>query len=138
MDTRYGVLKAADSQHYTLGIAYPADEVDAHGEFTSPEELETTAWHWMATHRSVGLQHQDDTEGHGIPVESYIYRGPDWEINDQTVHAGDWLVGVVWDDDAWNLIQAGLLTGYSIQGEATRKKAQKSEVRRRGEEARAG
>ncbi|GMA49331.1 hypothetical protein GCM10025857_06880 [Alicyclobacillus contaminans] len=119
---RYGVMKAAEEQHYTLGVAYPADKVDAHGEFTTAEELERTAWHWMAQHRRIGIQHQDGTEGHGIPVESYIYRGPDWKVGDQVVKAGDWLLGVVWDDAAWLLIKRGILTGYSIQGDAFRKK----------------
>jgi len=121
---RYGVMKAAEEQHYTLGIAYPANKVDAHGEFTTPEELEKTAWTWLAKHRKIGIQHQDGTEGHGIPVESYIYRGPDWEVNGQVVKAGDWLLGVVWDDAAWQLIKRGVLTGYSIQGDAFRKPAE--------------
>ncbi|MBX5477157.1 MAG: hypothetical protein IRZ18_08570 [Clostridia bacterium] len=127
---RYTVMKAAEEQHYTLGIAYPADRIDAHGEFTSAEELERTAWHWMAEHRLIGIQHEDGTTGHGVPVESYIYRGPDWEINGQTVRAGDWLLGVVWDDTAWDLIKRGVLKGYSIQGEAERKPASKGEVKR--------
>lgn len=121
METKYGVMKADEEQHYTLGVAYPANKVDAHGEYTSPEELENTAWHWMAKHGGIGIQHQDGTLGHGVPVESYIYRGPDWTVDNQTIHAGDWLLGVVWDDPAWVLIKKGILTGYSIDGAAFRK-----------------
>lgn len=121
MDLKVSVMKSAEEQHYTLGVSYPANEVDAHGEYTTPEELEKTAWQYMASHGGIGLQHQDGTLGHGKPVESYIYRGPDWPIGDQVIKAGDWMLGVVWDDAAWALIKAGLLTGYSIDGEAYRK-----------------
>jgi hypothetical protein len=121
-DYKYSVAKAAEEQHYTLGVAYPANQVDLKGEYTTPEELEITAWRYMAKHGYIGIQHQNGTKGHGIPVESYIYRGPDWTVGDQTVHAGDWMLGVVWDDPAWFLIKKGMLTGYSIDGKAYRKK----------------
>lgn len=113
-------MKSAEEQRYTLGIAYPANELDVHGEYTTPQQLEQTAWEYMAKGGGIGLQHTAGTLGHGVPVESYIYRGPDWTIGDQTVHAGDWLLGVVWDAVAWDLIKKGILNGYSIDGVARR------------------
>lgn len=109
------VLKAAEEQRYTLGIAYPVKEVDAHGEYATAQEVEKAAWRYMAN-RQVGLMHRDGTEGAGTLVESYIYRGPKWAIDGQTVDPGDWLIGVIWEPPAWDLIKSGAITGFSIQG----------------------
>ena len=117
---KYAVIKQLAEQRYTLGIAYPANRVDAHGDFTTPEELEQAAWRYMRKvqlgQAGVGLMHKDGTSGAGQVVESYIYRGPDWHVGDEVVRAGDWLLGVIWNESAWELIKSGKITGYSIQG----------------------
>jgi hypothetical protein len=124
---RISVLKAAREQRYTLAIAYPADRVDRHGEFMSAADLERTAWNYAANHRQVGLIHLDGTEGAGTVVESYIYRGPDWQMPTPSgpsvvVKSGDWLLGILWDRNAWRLIRTGQLNGLSMQGKAVRKR----------------
>jgi hypothetical protein len=54
-------------------------------------------------------------------TESYIYRGPDWEQPDGTViKAGDWLIGGICDETAWELVKSGKVTGFSPQGVARR------------------
>lgn len=112
----YTLMKTENQQRYTLGVAYPADEIDSHGDFASAEDVEQAAWNYLTTARGVGLMHKSGTDGAGVVVESYIYRGPDWTVDDQIVKAGDWLLGVVWDEPSWHEIQAGRLRGYSIQG----------------------
>jgi len=121
----YRVVKATAEQQYTLGVAYPVDEVDSHGDYTDAVELEKAAWDFMASGQvlkaGAGTDHAEGTDLAGTPVESYIYRGPDWIAEDgETVIAksGDWMLGVVWDDAAWERIKSGELTGYSIQGMA--------------------
>jgi hypothetical protein len=73
---------------------------------------------------AVGLMHQANTEQHGTPIESYLYSGPDWEIEKgnkkSVVKEGDWLMGVLWDNDSWAAIKSGKLRGYSLQGWARR------------------
>jgi hypothetical protein len=117
---KYYVVKAEPERRYTLGIAYPANRVDAHGDFTTPEELELAAWEFMKRvqkgQATIGLMHRAGLVGVGVVVESYIYRGPEWRIGDQVVMPGDWLLGVIWEEAAWELIKAGEITGYSIQG----------------------
>jgi hypothetical protein len=58
-----------------------------------------------------------------VVVESYVYRGPDWQIpgNDYMVKSGDWLMGVVWDEATWPDIKSGKVNGFSPQGSATRR-----------------
>jgi hypothetical protein len=61
-------------------------------------------------------------------VESYIYRGPDWQVGEQTVRAGDWLVGAIWNPDVWAMIKSGELTGFSFQGRGKRRPAPEAVV----------
>lgn len=124
------LLKAQEEQRYTLMLAWPAlkpdvaKAEDGHRDFARPEVVERTAWEWMVKSRSVGLYHHDGTEGHGTVVESYIYRGPAWQVNPDTlIKAGDWLIGTIWDDRAWTLVKAGLINGMSPQGSAQRQPA---------------
>ncbi|HET6374167.1 MAG TPA: XkdF-like putative serine protease domain-containing protein [Candidatus Polarisedimenticolia bacterium] len=114
------LVKRADEQRYTLGVAYPANQVDAQGEYADAEEVEKAAWKFLENPQ-VGVMHKFGTEGAGRVVESYIYRGPDWDSGDQVVKEGDWLMGVVWEPEAWELIKRGELNGFSIQGWAERR-----------------
>lgn len=126
--TDYRVVKAEAEQKYTLGVAYPADEIDSHGDFTSRDELEKAAWGFMANviaknDPGVGTDHADGTGGAARVVESYIYRGPDWvdeESGETIAKSGDWLVGAIWTDDGWERVKKDELTGWSIQGLAYR------------------
>jgi hypothetical protein len=115
---RYAVVKAEQAHRYTLGVAYPAAELDSHRDYTSADELELAAWNYMARYRNAGVMHEDGSAGAGVVVESYIYRGPLWKTADQEIGPGDWLLGVVWDEETWARIQKGELTGFSIQGTA--------------------
>ena len=124
----YRVVKADDEQRYTLGVAYPVDEVDSHGDFTDAAELEKAAWGFIAnvvnkSEAGVGTDHADGTDGAAQVVESYIYRGPTWVDEDSgevIAKTGDWLVGAVWTEEAWERIKKDELTGWSIQGLAFR------------------
>lgn len=116
-----------DEQRYTLGLVYKANVPDAHGEYATPEDLRAAAWDYAVNGREVGLYHVDGTTGgSGVPVESYIYQGPDWVIkavdgSTVTITEGDWLMGVVWSPGAWQLIKSGRVNGLSMQGVAYRR-----------------
>ncbi|BCT75551.1 hypothetical protein SCMU_13930 [Sinomonas cyclohexanicum] len=116
-------------QRYVLGVAYQAGPdprivtgADGSRDCFTPEELERAAWAFMQGPRDIGLFHEDGTEGHADVVESYIYRGPDWDLGDGVViRAGDWLIGCILDGPAWALYQSGDITGFSPQGQAKRR-----------------
>jgi Putative phage serine protease XkdF len=114
-------------QRYVLGIAYQAgrDEritkgTDGARDYFTPAELEKAAWQFMQGPLEIGVFHADGTLGHATVTESYIYRGPDWQVGDVVVKSGDWLLGAVLDDIAWDLVQKGHVTGWSPQGKARR------------------
>ena len=129
----YKVLKSSsDDLRYTLGVAYPAGELDKHGDYATADELEGAAWAFMASGQiakaAPGVDHAVGSAGAGEVVESYIYRGPDWEIGDQVVKCGDWMLGVVWDDDTWTSIKKGERNGYSMQGTGKRRPVVDEEI----------
>ena len=136
MKTEEIALKAVEvnpKQRFTLGLAYPANRADravaADGfrDFAPPQVLENAAWNYMRKSLRVGLLHKRGTEGHGEVVESYIYRGPDWEVTTPSgekamIKAGDWLMGVIWDVPTFDAIERGKLTGLSPQAKVRRRK----------------
>ena len=114
---------------YVLGVAYQAGPdpriqrgADGGRDYFTAEELEKAAWRFLRNGPKVGLFHADGTEGAGAVVESYVYRGPDWDLGDGViVKAGDWLIGAILDETAWALYKSGKITGWSPQGTATRR-----------------
>ena len=126
-----GVLvKASDERRYTLTVAYPADRADVavaqdgHRDFASKAAVEEAAWNYLLKSPKVGLWHADGTDGAGQVVESYVYRGPDWPVEGAgyVVKAGDWMLGIQWEPEAWELVKAGKVGGVSMQGSARRRK----------------
>ena len=112
-----------------LGLAYQAGRdpriargADGARDYFTPEELELAAWGFLESQPTVGLFHADGTEGAAKVVESYIWRGDPWQMGDTVVKAGDWLIGAICDDTAWQLVKSGRVTGFSMQGTARRRK----------------
>lgn len=126
------VVKSTEEQRYTLTVAYPANKPDVgvaqdgFRDFASAEAVEKAAWSYLRKSPNIGLWHEDGTDGAGAVVESYIYRGPDWEVgaadgSTQVIKAGDWLMGIIWSEETWPLVKQGLIGGVSPQGRARRK-----------------
>lgn len=118
-----------EPQRFILGLAYAAgrDEkitkgLDEARDYFTDVELEKAAWSYLPNGAEVGAFHLSDTLGHAVVVESYIYRGPDWQVGDTIIKAGDWLVGMILDDVAWSLAKAGKFTGLSPDGRGKRRK----------------
>jgi hypothetical protein len=126
------VVKTEAEQRFTLTVAYPAGRADSstaldnHRDFASKAVVEAAAWTYLRDHRQIGLWHQDGTEGAGTVVESYVWPdgAPEWTVKagtgEYTVKPGDWLLGVQWTPEAWQLIKSGQVGGLSIQGRAAR------------------
>lgn len=128
-----GVLvKAVDERRFTLVVGYPAlradsaQAADGFRDFAGPEAVEDAAWSYLQKSPQVGLWHSQGTDGAGVVTESYIYRGPDWRMtaadgSEQLIKAGDWLLGIVWNPETWELIKSGKIRGVSMQGSAVRR-----------------
>ena len=120
-----------EPQRYVLSIAYKAGRdpritkgADGGRDFLSAESLELAAWNYIAKGSpQVGIGHIDGTTGAATVVESYIYRGPDWDLGDGiVVTKGDWLIGMILEPKSWQLALQGRLSGLSPQGVARRRR----------------
>jgi 2'-5' RNA ligase len=124
----YSVIKSEAEKRFTLGIVYSPDEVDAQADYMKADEVEKAAWNIMERLAlgkfKIGLEHNkfktSDGAAPGILVESYVWRAPDMELNGVKVTKGSWIAGVVWHPEAWELVKAGELHGYSFAGIASR------------------
>lgn len=128
------VVKSEDERRYTLVVAYPADKADAaiaadgYKDYAGKAAVEDAAWSYLTKSPNVGLWHADGTDGAGQVVESYIYRGPDWQVvaadgSTHLVKSGDWLMGIRWTPETWQDVKSGRIGGVSMQGSAIRRPA---------------
>lgn len=117
-------------ERYVLGVAYQAGKdplikmgADGSRDYFTAEELEKASRTFLRKGGMLsGILHAEGTLGHAEIVESYIYRGPDWDTGSCIVKSGDWLIGAVLDEQAWSLVKSGKITGWSPQGTATRRR----------------
>jgi hypothetical protein len=124
------VCKTVEEQRFLLGVAYQAGPelriakgADGARDFFTAAELEKAAWSFMRSGPHVGAFHMDGTEGAATPVETFIWRWGDLDCGDGiVVKSGDWLIGSVLDPPAWDMYKRGLISGYSPQGVARRRR----------------
>ena len=122
------VSKAAEERKYTLGPMYVPNRIDAHGEWTDPDELQKAVWGYVRKgDRRIRLQHNRDiVAGEFVEVMTWPYEVSVPMIKDngtmveQTFPKDTVFLGVIWEDWAWDLVKAGKLRGYSVGGRAQR------------------
>lgn len=111
-------------KRFTLGPWYVPNEVDAHGDWTDPEELQQALWSYVRSgYRDIHLQHSPDIRA-GEWVEAMTLPWPmtvpvidmNGAVAEHVYPAGTVLLGVVWEPWAWTLVLEGKITGYSIGG----------------------
>ncbi|WP_405131147.1 XkdF-like putative serine protease domain-containing protein [Paenibacillus sp. FSL H8-0317] len=123
------IAKVDDTQHIVIGVVYQPDVEDVHGDMMDAVEIEKAAHLFMENQHTYNIDKQHDLDADkGYVVESYI--APcDMEIGDQVIAKGSWVAGVkVTDDDAWEEIQKGDITGFSMFGVGKREEVEDEEV----------
>lgn len=115
------IAKADNSEErYILGIVLEPDVPDAHNDIYSADEVRKAAFIFMEEFGDIGLQHGEIITGKAKILESYI-TPVDFDIDGEKVRAGTWLMGVrVIDDNLWESVKKGEITGFSIGGSAIR------------------
>ena len=118
-------LKKQAEKRFTLGPLYVPDFMDAHGEWTDAEELQAGVWHWVRSgDRRIFLQHDRDIEaGEWVEVmtmpQAWTVQMMDAQgnpIGEVTYPPNTTFLGVIWNEEAWEMVKAGQLRGYSIGG----------------------
>lgn len=115
--TTYGkIIKADSDSHFVTGVVYEPLVEDAHGNYMTADEIAKAAYWFAKNGNKVDLQHNFvSAEGTAV-VESWIAKS-DCDIGGETVKEGTWLMTVeIKDDDLWNSIEKGEITGLSMGG----------------------
>ncbi|MBR0581300.1 XkdF-like putative serine protease domain-containing protein [Bacillus altitudinis] len=110
------IAKADDAQRLVYGVVYEPHVEDAHGDYMTPAEIEKAAHGFLKDAREIDKQH-DFQGGVGEVVESYIAPS-DFEMGDETIKKGSWVLVTKASDEIWEQIQKGEITGYSMAGTA--------------------
>ncbi len=107
------INKNLDKQIVVGEVLIP-DEVDAHGDIISAEEIERAAHEYLAKSRIIGLQHKETADAE--VVESWI--SPiDFELNGSQIKKGTWIIAVkVNDSKLWDSIKSGEFQSFSFGG----------------------
>ena len=122
-------LQKQAEQRFTLGPLYVPDFMDAHGEWTDANELQTAVWGWVRSgDRRIFLQHDRDVEaGEWVEVmtmpQAWTVQMTDAAgepIGEVTYPPNTVFLGVIWNEEAWEMVKAGQLRGYSIGGYSDR------------------
>lgn len=122
------VSKSIDEQRFTLGPMYVPDRLDAHGEWTDPNELQAAVWKYVDSgDRRIRLQHDREiVAGRWVEVMAWPYpvevplMMKDAGSRPVQFPANTVFLGVQWEPWAWELVKKGLVRGYSIGGKAKR------------------
>jgi hypothetical protein len=100
--------------------------VDRQGDWISPDEIEKAAYDYVLKSRKGGHQHKRDGDQPfhaGDMIESFVMTPEKIEkmgLPDSTP-VGWWVGYKIHDDEAWDKVKKGEVTGFSIHGRGKRK-----------------
>ena len=109
----YGrIVKADAANHFVTGVVYEPLTEDAHGNFMTEEEITKAAYYFAKNGGDVDLQHSFEPLDGAEVVESWIAKA-DFQIGDETVQKGTWLMTMEIDNQQiWDAIEKGEITGF--------------------------
>lgn len=115
--TTYGKIIKTDSEsHFVTGVVYEPMVEDAHGNYMTADEIAKAAYWFAKNGNRVDLQHNFVSADGTAVVESWIAKS-DSNIGGVDIKEGTWLMTVeITDDDLWQSIEKGEITGLSMGG----------------------
>ena len=106
-----------DEERIVYGVVYEPDSTDAQGDAASAREIKKAAYRFMEEAQVFKVNHQ----GSNVPVkilENFL-APTTFSVGKKKIKKGSWvLVTRVLDDNVWEDIKSGKLTGYSMAGYA--------------------
>lgn len=115
--TTYGKIIKTDSEsHFVTGVVYEPMVEDTHGNYMTADEIAKAAYWFAKNGNRVDLQHNFVSADGTAVVESWIAKS-DSNIGGADIKEGTWLMTVeITDDDLWQSIEKGEITGLSMGG----------------------
>jgi hypothetical protein len=116
------IAKIVEEKRLVYGIVLEPDEVDAQNDTISAEVIEKAAHNFIANYNKetqLGYMHKVFGKIGIELVQSYVALHT-FKMGSEKVKKGSWvMVTHVTNDQVWNKIKKGTITGYSIGGLAT-------------------
>jgi hypothetical protein len=117
------VRKDADEAQVAFAPVLIPGEVDKQGDVIPDHEIERAAWDYVKHFRKVDTDH-DLLDGKGTPVESFTLKEDrTFDLPDggesREYPAGTWVLGIEFENKAWERVKSGELSGLSIYGGAS-------------------
>ncbi len=66
------IIKREEKRRLIFGVVYEPNVVDAHGDNTTPDELQKAAHKFLERHNSINFMHETKINQHAKVVESFI------------------------------------------------------------------
>ncbi|MMZ46227.1 hypothetical protein D1872_78380 [compost metagenome] len=131
------ITKADDPKQLVYGVVYEPDAEDTHGDIMTADEIEKAVHGFMsnlaiAKGAVMDTQHDFDP-GVGDVVECYV-APVDFEMGEETIKKGSWVLVTKASDDIWEKIQNEEVTGYSMAGTAETIEKQKEPAAKSNDE----
>lgn len=114
------IAKTDDEKHMAYCIVYPVNKVDSQGDWATPKEVVKAMIAFMKASNtaSVDTQHNRVLVDGVTIVENWIVKSGDPLFPDEV---GAWAAGMfVENEEIWDKIKKGEITGFSIYGLAKR------------------
>lgn len=120
----FRILKIDKKQHIVGGIVYEPRAVDSQGDWTDKTEIEEAMYGFMEKYakdtKRIKVMHKGKPRF--FPIVEVFQPDGDIKKGGQTIKAGTWWMMVkVEDNEVWELIEKGELTGFSMGGRASAK-----------------
>ena len=120
------ILSKSQKKQITYSIVYEPNIVDSQSDWADAEEIEKMAHNYLKNHLinirpAADLEHKVELDlEKAIPVESYI-APQDFTINEQLIKKGSWVLAMyIPDEQIWERVEKGEITGYSLRGKGLR------------------
>jgi hypothetical protein len=116
------ILKADSPERIVLGIVAEPDVEDSQGDQQTAEEIEKASNWFMEKAQKITIitdENHDNDDFKATLLENYIAR-VDMSLEGEVIKKGTWLQALRLDEETWEKVESGELTGFSMAGTAIR------------------
>lgn len=116
------IIKSDSPERIVYGIVAEPDVKDSQGDQQTAEDIEKASNWFMETAQNITVktdENHDDDDFSAVLLENYIARN-DMVLEGEVIKKGTWLQALRLDEDAWEKVESGELTGFSMAGTAKR------------------
>ena len=119
------VIKRDEEERIATGIVLEPETIDSQEDIESEDEIRKAAFDFMRRGAKIKLQHKVAMSRDEVYVIENYVAPVDFEINGEKVKKGSWVMSVkIEDDDIWDSVKTGKLTGFSVGGLSKKVKEQ--------------